>query len=140
MFDNIGGKIKGLAKVTAWLGIIASVIYGIVLISQSNRYYNGSALVITGVIVMAAGSLGSWISSFLLYGFGELIDQATQVAINTAKGYAPDGTGAQGINHTASSASVPYSKLPSPKTWECLKCHTTNAQEALFCKECGSMK
>ena len=29
MFENIGGKIKGLAKVVCWIGIILSVITGI---------------------------------------------------------------------------------------------------------------
>jgi len=30
MFKNIGGKIKTFAKVVAWIGIIASVIVGLV--------------------------------------------------------------------------------------------------------------
>ena len=32
MFDNIGGKIKTLASVITWLGIVGSVIIGIILI------------------------------------------------------------------------------------------------------------
>ena len=32
MFDNIGRKLKAVASVTAWMGIIASVIFGIVLL------------------------------------------------------------------------------------------------------------
>lgn len=70
MFDNIGGKIKTLAKVICWLGIIASVIIGFVLMVQDED----TAFV--GILIMILGSLGSWISSFMTYGFGQLIENS----------------------------------------------------------------
>ena len=55
MFTNIGGKIKALAKVVCWIGIILSVIFGIISIvtgnEMSNSRYNsvdGSAMVTSG--------------------------------------------------------------------------------------------
>jgi len=75
MFDNIGGKIKGLAVVICILGIAASVLGGIALISANSRY-NPTAT--AGWIVLIAGSLGSWIGSFTLYGFGELIEKTCE--------------------------------------------------------------
>jgi len=36
MFDNIGSKIKGLARVITWIGIVASVIAGIAQMSMSH--------------------------------------------------------------------------------------------------------
>ena len=63
MFDNIGGKIKTLAKVVCWIGIVASVILG--LLSRN---------VITALLFIGIGSLGSWIGSFMTYGFGQLIE------------------------------------------------------------------
>ena len=84
MFRNIGGKIKGLAELITWLGIIGSVICGIILINQGSGYYGSSALATAGVVVIVVGSLTSWISSFILYGFGELIEQTTWIAENTA--------------------------------------------------------
>lgn len=65
MFDNICGKIKTMAQVICVLGIIGSVIGGIVLISVD--------MVIVGIIVLIGGSLLSWLGSFGLYGFGQLI-------------------------------------------------------------------
>lgn len=73
MFEKIGFKIKFLAKICCFLGIIISVIAGISLIIAANELYI-DVLVIVGIAVIILGSLISWVSSFLLYGFGELID------------------------------------------------------------------
>ena len=72
MFDNIGEKIKTLAKVLCWIGIIASVVGAIALWAQNSRYYNTIAL---GFGVLIGGAVGSWIGSFFMYGFGELIEE-----------------------------------------------------------------
>ena len=84
MFNNIGGKIKGLAKFMCWLGIILSVIIGIVLIigaTNRNGYYRytDTTTIIYGIIVIVMGSLLSWIGSFVLYGFGELVDNSSKL-------------------------------------------------------------
>ena len=34
MFDNIGGKIKAVAKVICWIGIITSIIIGFIMLVQ----------------------------------------------------------------------------------------------------------
>lgn len=84
MFSNIGGKIKGLAKFICWLGIIISVVAGIVLIisaRHSDGYYSytDTNMIIVGIIVMVFGSVLSWIGSFVLYGFGELVDNSSKL-------------------------------------------------------------
>ena len=73
MFTNIGKKIKVLAQVFCWGGITVSVIISIFLITQ----YPIGPMVPLYIIV--GGSLVSWISSFTLYGFGELIDQTQEI-------------------------------------------------------------
>ena len=70
MFDNIGSKIKTLAQVVCWIGIIASFLIGIILISQDED----TALI--GFLVLVLGSLFSWIGSFMTYGFGQLIENS----------------------------------------------------------------
>lgn len=67
MFDNIGEKIKVLAKVVAGLGIAVSVILGIYYMTAGREFFG------YGLTIAIVGSLGSWISSFFAYGFGELI-------------------------------------------------------------------
>ena len=80
MYNNIGKKIKMLAKVICWIGIIASVIFGLFMIAVgSQTYYGGGAIVVSGFIIMIVGSLFSWIGSFFTYGFGELIDKTCEI-------------------------------------------------------------
>lgn len=82
MFDNIGGKIKGLAEIITWIGIIASVVTGAAAIWINGEADEG---IIVGLLIMAFGSLLSWLMSFLLYGFGELIYKTSVIASILAK-------------------------------------------------------
>ena len=85
MFKNIGGKIKGLAKVICYVGIAISVIAGIFMIGFGSSSYNGDTMIVMGCVVMIMGSLVSWIDSFFAYGFGELIENTTVIAELAAK-------------------------------------------------------
>ena len=67
MFKNPGEKIKVVAIVLFVLGVSGSVIYGIVTIAL-----NPSLLLIT-LLRIIIGIAASWLSSLLIYGFGELI-------------------------------------------------------------------
>lgn len=68
MFSNIGGKIKATAKVSCWILIVLFVIAGIALMA--------SRAVLAGLITMIAGALSAWVSSFVFYGFGELVENS----------------------------------------------------------------
>ena len=86
MYSNIGAKIKFLAQLFAWIGIIVSIISGFVWIVRG--FYvgfkdGGVVLIGIGIGVMIGGFLASWISSWYAYGFGELIEKTTDVAKNT---------------------------------------------------------
>ena len=92
MFKNIGGKIKVLAKVFCWLGIITSIIVGTAIIfggrevmsslpgGYSYYYYDSTATTIIGVAVIVLGSLFSWLGSFFTYGFGQLVENSDRIA------------------------------------------------------------
>lgn len=83
MYDNIGGKIKGLAKAAFIIGSIADVIIGINFMSE---YYGEEAMVLIGLLIMIFGPLVALFSSWITYGFGELIDQTCAIARNTYGG------------------------------------------------------
>lgn len=85
MFSNIGGKIKGLAKVICIVGMAISVVAGIVMIGFVSSSYNGDTMTVMGCVVMIVGPLVSWIGSFFAYGFGELIENTTVIAELAAK-------------------------------------------------------
>jgi len=78
MFEHSGAKLKVWAKIIAWVGIIASVITGIVVISGGAvmRYYmSDNLLVWPGILIMVVGSLASWIGSLFIYTFGDIAEQ-----------------------------------------------------------------
>ena len=162
MFDNIGSKIKSLASVIAWIGIIVSVLSGIVLcITQG---------FVVGILVAGLGSLSAWIGSFMQYGFGQLIensDYLVKVAKTTHNGgngaivyqhFAPVPPGAYqptpqsvtsqyapyavptspNISRTNNAANAP-SQQPSP-SWICSSCGYTNRTTAHCCAQCGTIK
>jgi len=90
MYQNIGGKIKGLAIATAVIGAIVSVIMALVFFDRAGKldyYYEElkSAATITGMLWLFIGPLVSWLGSLALYGFGELIDTAKEIEYNTRK-------------------------------------------------------
>lgn len=74
MYDNIGGKIKGLAKVIFIIEAAICVIAGLVLASEDEA----------GILLLLLGPAVAWISSWLLYGFGELIEKTSVIAYNTS--------------------------------------------------------
>ncbi len=82
MYRNIGKKIQAIAKVYAWLGIIFSVICALVMIfGQTSGVQMGiTGRIVMGIFIAVAGSVVSWISSWLVYGFGELIENTKKIA------------------------------------------------------------
>ena len=92
MFNNIGKKIKTLAKVVCWIGIIGGIISGLSLIAVgaagsgitvssngSTSFVGGMALIIAGVILLVLLPLLAWVSSFMLYGFGDMVDNVSEL-------------------------------------------------------------
>ncbi|MDL2319144.1 hypothetical protein LJC74_08765 [Eubacteriales bacterium OttesenSCG-928-A19] len=90
MHRNIGGKIKTFANVIMWIGIIASVVIGIAVMyggtrminSYSNGYYHSGGsgqAILAGIVIIVIGILISWIGSFSLYGYGELIESTQEI-------------------------------------------------------------
>ena len=73
-YDNIGGKIKGWAKWIFAIEAIAAVISGFVLMAQDED------MILIGLLVVVFGPIVAWISSWLLYGYGQLIENSDIIA------------------------------------------------------------
>ncbi len=85
MFNNIGKKIKTLVMVVFVLGCIGAVITMILIwmsIPSVSRFNSGAGIFtfFGGLIAGALLFLGSWIGSFFLYGYGELIDSCQKMS------------------------------------------------------------
>ena len=76
MYDEIGKKIKTLAIATFIVEAIASVILGIYFI------FDYADLLII-LLTFIAGPIVAWVSSWLLYGLGEIIDRLCAIDRNT---------------------------------------------------------
>ena len=142
MFDDIGEKIKSYAVVCTWLGILASICIGI--------YFFVEDELIIGLGVMIGGSLVAWVDSFVLYGFGELISNTTDIrrelmrrpsgspsAVSSPRVYARPYTGKDSYAAAAAEASKRNSADGS-HTWTCPYCFAKNPIDSMKCKSCGS--
>ena len=69
MYNNIGEKIKGLAIATFILGSILSIIISIVLCIATEHFFY--------ILIILLGPISALLSSWLIYGFGELIEETT---------------------------------------------------------------
>lgn len=147
MFDNIGGKIKALAKVTCWVGIVSWVFIGIAIIAVSE------ILAPIGIIVAIVGPFLSWINSFLLLGFGQLVENSDIIAHQSqghTKGKEPQGTESKKTykgNRAKESAQlrdvpdIEYIDLQCPNCKETLSFPKTQLlqHETLTCPFCDSV-
>ena len=103
MFKNIGKKIKILAKVLCWIGIVMGAIAGVTMFilagvesSRRNGYYyysssNVGLYVGLGFTFLIVYPLLSWISTWLLYSWGETVENVQKIkeSICTGEEQAP---------------------------------------------------
>lgn len=140
MFDNIGGKIMTLALVICLLGMVASVISGVVLIF--------SDMTVVGLVTIVAGCLGSWLGSFCLYGFGHLIECMDDVrdSLKVIERNTKDATAAAPVRKPLPVVQKPAAVTPvsvnavkPANDWLC-RCGMKNSTNAFFCSGCGNKR
>ncbi len=73
-FDNIGGKIKNLAKFSCWATILlmwiaAPIVFIVLLMDEWTAY-----LCWIPLVSAIAGPIPVWIGSWAIYAFGELVE------------------------------------------------------------------
>ena len=137
MFDEIGGKIKTVAKIGCWIGIIFSIIEGCISIYATEEAMPGIAWII-------GGALASWIGSFLLVGFGELIEATCETRDLTyefthRKGSVLSANEPAPVTVVRSNSGAQTKQVSAPAGgWIC-DCGRTNASYVSTCV-CGRTK
>ena len=132
MYDNIGEKIKGLAKGMFIIEAIAAVIGGIVLL--------GYEFLAIGWLTLFLGPVVAWISSWLLYGFGELIDNVCTIAANTktSKNASTNFNTANNAINKMEDAKPFFKSIPANKTSTRRQCpHCGETITSKICAMCG---
>ena len=126
MHEHIGRKIKSVAEWLNVLGVFVSVLLGVVIIG-----YNEDAFLL-GLVVMGVGAVLSWLSTLLLCGFGQLIEDTQRIreAITNER--------AIGKVHTAVNISCEEECETGEQADKvCANCGAEQAENAVFCTYCG---
>lgn len=142
MFDNIGSKIKTVATTIAILGIIGSIIIGSVMIKEANdSYYPSATETLSGWLVIIVGSLSSWVSSFTLYGFGQLIENtdiiSSKYITNASDKTPPSSNGAKkSANLDPCIGTCDLCLKDHVETFACKIVDSTRTQYYYLCADC----
>jgi hypothetical protein len=72
MYRNIGNKIKILAIGICVAFAILTIVYGFLLVLTEN---SSQQTRMVGLLIIIIGPIVCWVNSFILYGFGELVQQ-----------------------------------------------------------------
>lgn len=80
-YNNIGGKIKLFAVKQAIFFMISCCVLGLIIM------FEDGTVISWGVVLIVIGIFCSSVSTYILYGFGELIDKVCQISdsINNLK-------------------------------------------------------
>lgn len=128
MFDDIGGKIKTLAKAQFGIGAVAFCIAGIAMLSVGN--------ILAGVLTMGLGILGSWIGSFFTYGLGELLETAKELNQNMVQLRNEISEAQRFSKESKAPSPVPAPEVISKIT--CPFCGQTQKPDRDICWNCGA--
>lgn len=73
MYENIGKKFMLLAKVVFYIGTAICIILGLYFL------FKGSDFVLTGLLLMIVGPIITWVATWGLYAFGQLVDDVEKI-------------------------------------------------------------
>ena len=81
MYSNIGKKIKVLTVIVTVILMLGALGTGAYFIVEGMDYfdYGGDYFVYIGIAIAVGGPILAWIMSFVMYGFGQLIDNTDKL-------------------------------------------------------------
>ncbi len=138
MFDNIGGKIKSFARIVCILGIISSIVVGLICMGT----YGDEGGFIFGPFISIFGAIFSYLGSFFAYGFGELVENSEIVAEYYFK-LERNSKSAPAKSESKSGYSLTEMSMQhnnNSPTWKCSICGESNPRSSRICKSCGKDK
>ena len=118
MFNNVGSKLKTIAVISFVIDLIGFVVLGIITISEWDMPFLGLIAILGGILV-------SLVIAYLLYGFGQLVENAEAVAEEREK-----VTEKRKASKVKQETKTVKSKLASEKTGE-------DEYIDIVCADCG---
>ena len=166
MFNNVGAKIKKIAKIVCWIGIIGSVILGIIMIVQGNElnsqrtsyggFYGdfsytvtsnaGNGLKTSGWLTLLLGPLFSWLASLGIYALGQITmnsDITAETAVEIKELLEKERAAAEPEEPKQDEAEdqggeTAYAVKVSDYIERCSNCGTTQRKGRNVCFKCGA--
>ncbi len=135
MYNNIGDKIKSVAKTVGIVGIVLSIIIGIFTYISLGVLIGGGGVII-GVAIMVGGSIASWLSTWILYSWGDIVDNVQQINETLTKLDLESKPLSSRLLQSAKSSQ----KIKAPAKWTCPKCGEQNNANAHYCINCFTEK
>ena len=132
MYSDVGKKIKTLATVCAWVGVVTSLILGLTLVVAD--------FVLLSLIVIACGCVYAWLGYLALYAFGEITDCIRDIRNKLCDGEVQKGVAEPAEN--AAPAEMQKAEENSAENaapdevWTCCECGTKNLREMQCCSNC----
>ncbi len=128
LYSNIGEKIKRLAKFIFIVEAILFIIAGILLLSADED------LALHGLLTLSFGPIIAWVSSWILYAFGELVEKTVKNEDNTRnilKLLKEKST----TKNNSSYATYVKNEIKSTHKWYCDGCKQMRTESP--CEYCG---
>ena len=128
MYENIGEKIKGLAKAMFIVEAIGAVITGIALPATDDDF------ILAGLLTLFCGPIVAWVSSWVLYAFGQFVEDTHAMR----KKYYPMAE-EQANREAEEKANREAEEIAQKKaqTFSCPKCSNTVNYGDVSCGSCG---
>lgn len=128
MFENPGGKMKTTANILFWLGLVGTVILAFVF--GKDKY--GDFEFFSFFIIAVAGAVSSYISSLVLYGIGDAIEDIARTRYIAASFYEREKA------QPPKASTNRNTEIQNAGGWQCT-CGRTNAGHVYICA-CGKNK
>ena len=135
MYNNIGDKIKTVAKTVGIVGMVFSLIVGFFICVALGELIGGAGVII-GLAIMVGGSIVSWMSTWLLYSWGDIVDNVQQINETLTKRDLETKPQSSRLLQSAKSSQKPK----APAKWTCPKCGEQNKANAQYCINCFTEK
>lgn len=159
MFSNIGGKIKTFVVVCFIFGCIGALFTAISFWTQIDK--GGAWMFFIGLLAGGGVFLISWIGSFVLYGYGQIVENTDSITyylediaretkkqtelLANEKGdpdtkadtkYTSNNSGMSNFRRSA----LGYGTSGNNGVWRCKNCGEDNAATSMFCASCGEQR
>ena len=122
LFYDVGRKIKNAAVATALLGMVCSIIGGVIaIIAGLADFKYCSYLILMGPIGAISGCIATWLCCLPIYGFGQLIENTEpKKELRAATETAPVSVSPTNLPPLVTKKHTPAPT--APHSWRCSTC------------------